>query len=120
MRVLHASHPFQLQMKKLGNLEILFKNILLPDSSTNEFASHGFVQIAVKPKTTTDPFYITNRASIYFDFNPPVMTNTASTYVGLVNTELPVKHGKLRVTPNPFNHHMMVEMNPPEIQEITD
>ncbi|MBK8406289.1 MAG: hypothetical protein IPL25_20190 [Saprospiraceae bacterium] len=109
VRVLHASHPFQLQMKKLGNLEILFKNILLPDSSTNEFASHGFVQIAVKPKTTTDPFYITNRASIYFDFNPPVMTNTASTYVGLVNTELPVKHGKLRVTPNPFNHHMMVE-----------
>ena len=109
VRIVQASHPYKLIMKKLGFLEIDFKNILLPDSSTNEIASHGFVQIAVKPKTTTDPFYITNRASIYFDFNPPVMTNTASTYVGLVNTELPVKRGKLRVTPNPFNHHMMVE-----------
>ncbi|MCC6844118.1 MAG: T9SS type A sorting domain-containing protein [Saprospiraceae bacterium] len=113
VRIVQASHPYKLIMKKLGFLEIFFENILLPDSSTNEIASHGFVQIAVKPKIVSDPLYITNRASIYFDFNAPVITNTASTYVGLVNTTLPVKHGNLRVTPNPFNHQILVEFESP-------
>ncbi|MBL0238184.1 MAG: hypothetical protein IPQ02_16730 [Saprospiraceae bacterium] len=71
-------------MKKLGFLEVYFKNIFLPDSSVNEIASHGFVQFAIRPNATNEPFTLRNKASIYFDYNTPVLTNSISTYIGLV------------------------------------
>ncbi|HPH92634.1 MAG TPA: T9SS type A sorting domain-containing protein [Ferruginibacter sp.] len=59
-----------------------FQNILLPDSNTNEPLSHGFVSFKIKPLTavavnTTIP----NKAAIYFDYNAPVITNTAGTLI---------------------------------------
>lgn len=59
-----------------------FDNILLPDSNINEAASHGFVRFRVKPINTLVPNdEIANNASIYFDFNVPVVTNYAITKV---------------------------------------
>jgi uncharacterized repeat protein (TIGR01451 family) len=59
-----------------------FLNILLLDSNANEKASHGYVKYRVKPKSTlfvNDQ--ITNKASIYFDYNLPVVTNITVTTV---------------------------------------
>lgn len=59
-----------------------FQNIHLPDSSTDEPGSHGFVQYKIQAKnnvvlnTTID-----NTAYIYFDFNAPVKTNVVSNTV---------------------------------------
>ncbi len=54
-----------------------FPNINLPDSTTDEPASHGYVQFKVKLKENlTAGTQIQNTAYIYFDFNPPVVTNT--------------------------------------------
>jgi len=59
-----------------------FKNILLVDSNTNEPMSHGFVHFKVKAKSTLVLGQtIQNTASIYFDFNKPVVTNTVTTNV---------------------------------------
>jgi len=60
-------------------VEFSFKNILLPDSTTNEPLSHGFVSYKINqkeglPENTT----IENTAYIYFDFNPPIVTNTTN------------------------------------------
>jgi uncharacterized repeat protein (TIGR01451 family) len=59
-----------------GNLNFSFININLPDSSISQDSSQGFVQFSVKFKNTPSFAYpIKNRASIYFDYNPPILTN---------------------------------------------
>ena len=57
-----------------------FDNIFLPDSTTNLEGSNGFVmyQISVKEDTPINT-EINNTGHIYFDFNPPIVTNTTST-----------------------------------------
>jgi uncharacterized repeat protein (TIGR01451 family) len=73
-----------------------FPNINLPDSLTSDSASRGFVQYKIKVKSGVAPgATINNRASIYFDSNAPVLTNTVTdsvitnctaTYASLVDT----------------------------------
>ena len=59
-----------------------FLNILLPDSNMNEVKSHGYVRFKVKPKNSLKLGQsILNTASIYFDYNKPVVTNTVNTKV---------------------------------------
>ncbi len=58
------------------------KNIMLPDSNVNESKSHGYVRFKIKPVSTlTLGDSVNNKASIYFDYNTPVVTNTAITNV---------------------------------------
>jgi uncharacterized repeat protein (TIGR01451 family) len=59
-----------------------FLNILLPDSNVNEPKSHGFISFKIKPKVTVAVnTTIPNKAAIYFDYNAPVITNTAGTFI---------------------------------------
>jgi hypothetical protein len=58
-----------------GVLRFIFNNIQLPDSNVNEPASHGLVQFRIRPRSPLVPgTLIENIANIYFDFNPPVIT----------------------------------------------
>ncbi len=104
-----SSHPYVLTMETIaGGLQELtftFYTILLPDSFVNEPASHGWVKFRIKrmpglPLGTV----ITNTAHNYFDFNPPVATNTLNTMIvqplGAISC-LPVNG--ISVAPNPFN-----------------
>jgi uncharacterized repeat protein (TIGR01451 family) len=62
-----------------------FIDIYLPDSNTNKTGSNGFVNFAVKPLTTlTNGTLVPNTASMYFDYNSPVVTNTARTLSGSI------------------------------------
>lgn len=78
-----SSHPVEMNFIYQGSdMEFTFNNILLPDSNINEPASHGFVRYRIKPQSTLIAGdTIANFASIYFDFNAPVLTNTAITAV---------------------------------------
>jgi uncharacterized repeat protein (TIGR01451 family) len=79
-QMLDASHSFQLSFEENRKVEWLFENILLPDSFSNEPASHGFIHFRIKTKDNlqlTD--VIENSVAIYFDFNEPIITNTANT-----------------------------------------
>ncbi|HQW17716.1 MAG TPA: T9SS type A sorting domain-containing protein [Bacteroidia bacterium] len=80
-----SSHPVNINfIYHERNMEFKFDNILLPDSNVNEPLSHGFIHYRVKPKTTLQHNdTIKNIAAIYFDFNDPVITNTATTRVVL-------------------------------------
>ncbi len=103
-----ASHPFTWNFSEGNILKVIFDNILLPDSATNEPGSNGFVQFRIaQQKDVPDGNVIDNRAGIYFDFNPPVITNTVFHTIGrdyiLVKTEtLPPGAPGLTVFPNPF------------------
>lgn len=72
-----ASHPVEYEITGEGFVTFTFNNILLPDSTTNEPESHGVVTyyISRRPSDTYGTQY-TNTAFIYFDFNPPIVTNT--------------------------------------------
>lgn len=72
-----SSHPYQFSIYGQGILEWVFTNILLPDSTTNEAESHGFIKFSIAQKSNTqNGTLIENRAGIIFDYNEPVITNT--------------------------------------------
>lgn len=98
-----ASHDYTLSFPDPGVLKWRFDNINLPDSTSDEPNSHGF--IAFRIKTVPDlPLLRTvqNRAGIYFDFNEVVLTEFATTSLIL---EEPKGFGPsmdFNVFPNPF------------------
>ncbi len=67
-----------------SDLQFVFSNIMLPDSTTNEPASHGHINFRVDAVNALPAgTVISDQAAIYFDFNAPVLTNFAN--VLLVN-----------------------------------
>jgi hypothetical protein len=100
----NASHPVNLSwINYQRNMEFMFENILLVDSVANEPLSHGFVQYRIKPKTNLQlGDTIKNQVAIYFDFNEPVITNTAETIIILpTGLSSASSNNKLFVFPNP-------------------
>ncbi len=81
LQMLCASHLCKATVKD-GIAYFEFLNILLPDSNVNEQASHGFVQFRVKPQSNLTLYsQVENKSYIYFDYNKPVLTNTAITII---------------------------------------
>ncbi len=81
LQMLCASHLCKTTVKN-GIAYFEFLNIQLPDSNVNEPASHGFVQFRVKPQSNlTLNSQVENTSCIYFDYNKPVLTNTAITII---------------------------------------
>jgi hypothetical protein len=73
-----ASHPYKFQLLDNRVAEFAFENINLPDSTRNEKESHGFVSYTIKRKKgLVAGTELLNQADIYFDYNEPVITNTA-------------------------------------------
>jgi uncharacterized repeat protein (TIGR01451 family) len=73
-----------------NKLKFRFDNIMLIDSLTDEPNSHGYVVFEVETYPNT-PYgtQIDNTVGIYFDYNPPVITNTVSTVIVDSITPLP-------------------------------
>jgi len=107
-RPVSASHPYEVDMDLTsGRVTFLFRNILLPDSIVNEPLSHGFVKYKISPlENLSEETPITNEASIFFDFNEPILTNmTLNTMVSvLTNTTEVLQSTELTVLPNPFQN----------------
>lgn len=119
-----SSHPYVLTTESLpggeNELTFSFYNILLPDSFVNEPASHGWVKFRIKrmpglPVGTV----ITNTAHNYFDFNPPVATNTLNTMIvqplGAPGAALPAG---ISIAPNPFNETTTIRFDKTQEFEI--
>lgn len=90
-----------------------FNNILLPDSNTNEVASHGFIDYVINlRKETKVGTLIKNRAYIYFDYQEPIITNTALNVISL-NTGInnAPNTSQINIHPNPA-HDIVNLANP--------
>lgn len=87
LRVLGASHTFSAALTGRV-LSFTFDHIMLPDSTMNEAGSHGFAQLSIAPVSMSPGSSVENFADIYFDFNPPVRTNTSVVSAPL-NTSIP-------------------------------
>lgn len=98
-----ASHPYVLE-RNGDALSWRFNNIQLPPSEENTQIGHGYITYRVKPQ----PGYavgdiIPNAASIYFDFNPAVETNTFETeFVAAMGVADNTKDA-IRAWPNPVS-----------------
>ncbi|MBK6626745.1 MAG: VCBS repeat-containing protein [Flavobacteriales bacterium] len=93
----YSHSPTDVLIRADGTLEFRFEGIALPDSGADLQGSQGFVKFRISldnglPHLTT----IENSAAIYFDLNPPVITNTVlntlvdcSLHEALVNSPAP-------------------------------
>jgi uncharacterized repeat protein (TIGR01451 family) len=113
-----SSHNYEFRMYGPRVLEWTFNNILLPDSTTNEPESNGFVTFHVEQVPDLAPgTEITNDADIYFDFNEPITTNTTmhriyEGFVAVATLEEIIKETSgLTVYPNPSNGQFTLVMD---------
>lgn len=107
LKVTNTSHPnsYSLRLSK-STLIWEFNNILLPDSHTNEKASHGFISFeATINGSIAIGDSITNKAYIYFDYQTPIITNYAKVILNNNNTNIKenlIRYDELiKIYPNP-------------------
>ena len=75
-RLINSSHPVEVQFLDYATVSFTFNNILLPDSSSNEVGSHGFVMYGIKPRVPIlNNTIVVNSANIFFDENAAISTN---------------------------------------------
>lgn len=105
---LHSSHDFVTRIN--GNkVEFIFENINLPfDNATND----GYVSFKIKTKPTlTVGNTFSNNASIYFDYNYPILTNTFISTIQTLGINEISGINKLSVYPNPVKDILFFKTN---------
>lgn len=111
VNMIAASHPYEFNIKEGRVLQWEFNGINLPDSTTNERESHGFVRFSVRPQDSLQIGQVlTNRAGIYFDANPVILTNTVRNTVvdDIVTTTEPTAQCVFRWFPNPARDRVTI------------
>jgi len=111
-RTVAASHPCAFQLEGGKYAIWTFDNILLPDSGIDEPSSHGFVKFSISIKSNApDQSVIENTASIYFDFNLPVRTNTTQARVELTSGIYPPDVLHSVAFPNPVSETLTIVLS---------
>jgi len=88
-----------------GVLWFRFNHINLPDSNTNEVASHGYVKYRIKlTNTIVLGNTINNTAYIYFDFNEAIVTNTTASLYTTLSALISKVADKVSLYPNPVSN----------------
>lgn len=111
IKMVDASHAYVLD--RVGaNLTWNFYDIMLPVSVANTTIGKGYVMFKVKPKAGyAVGDIIPNTASIYFDFNPAIVTNTFNTkFVAALGTNT-FDTNQFAFYPNPANDYVTVTAN---------
>lgn len=105
-----SSHLYNWNIIDGNVLEVRFPDIMLVDSNANEPLSHGFFRYRIDqlPNSPIDSV-IENQAAIYFDYNPPIFTNTTFHTIGIPDSFIVLssqffyeKELEVQVFPNPF------------------
>lgn len=112
-----ASHNYTWQIVNGHTLRVDFPNIKLVDSLTNEPLSHGFFRYEIQQKPNLPlETAINNQAAIYFDYNPPIFTNTTLHTIGenyipilLKMKEAWVEKMQVLLYPNPTSGLVYIE-----------
>lgn len=120
-RMTATSHPANWQILPGGILRVEYPDINLPDSTRDEPNSHGFFRFSIFPDQSLQPGdRFEGRAAIYFDFNPPIITNTvfhtiSDTMYGVVSVDTPRTRETLPITvyPNPFRERTTFRLTEP-------
>ncbi|MFP9112687.1 BspA family leucine-rich repeat surface protein [Flavobacterium sp. RHBU_3] len=101
---LTSSHNYKVEITESNNVNFIFNDINLPYEASDEPGSHGFVAFKIKPVDNVAVGDVINgQASIYFDYNAPIITNMVSTEIvaPTSNTSETIKESMVSVFPNP-------------------
>jgi hypothetical protein len=116
-KVIAQSHDMHWAISGQGVVNFYFDSIMLPASSYDEPASHGFVKYSISCKPDMQKGNaLTNTANIYFDFNTAIVTNTTTTLVAYPFTSVnagsrPTDNSLIRVYPNPTNNFLFLDLD---------
>lgn len=115
MQLLASSHvPSYVIQNGPGGKKIVrfdFKDIHLPDKNSPDF-NKGFVQFSINVKKGLAPLTpISNRAGIYFDINPVVITNYAENRINPVSINDVAINNQVTVYPNPVTDVLTIQMD---------
>ena len=110
IQVLSSSHPFLMNIYE-RELSWTFPNILLPDSSESMINSNGFIKYKIKILNSANVGdIIENTANIFFDYNLPVVTNTAQTPIIMITNIEEQKSEELSFYPNPVKTNLNIDL----------
>lgn len=118
LRMIDASHDYVLD--RTGRmLTWKFNGIDLPPSVANTDTGKGYVIFQVKPKAGyAVGNIIPNKADIYFDFNPAIVTNEVETeFVAALSVDQ-FASADLAVYPNPTKNVMHLRLGQATIESI--
>ena len=115
-----GAHSHPVEVTHSGNVfYFTFDNIFLPDSSTDETGSHGYLRYEAIPYPgLSEGTTIENTAYIFFDFNDAIITNTVTTtvnYPAAVSELVPVA----QVFPNPATENIILGLQGTPIRQVS-
>ena len=115
--ILDASHPYDSRTLPNGQVDFIFENINLPfDDASND----GYIVFKIRTKSSLvigDSF--SNTASIYFDYNLPIVTNTYTTTVNALGT-VENEVISLQFAPNPAQEYIKLSSDAYFVAEVFD
>lgn len=120
IEMIGSSHNYDLKREN-NKLTWFFYDIDLPPTSQNPILSHGFVSYRIKPNLGyAIGDIIPNTASIFFDYNPPIITNTFNTEFVAPLNNLDFNSCNFIVYPNPTNGLVQISLknNSETIQNV--
>ncbi len=113
LQMVSSSHDFRAEITENNQLAFIFNNINLPHEAADEEGSNGFVAYKIKPVDglTVGDFITGNEASIFFDFNLPIITNAVETeIVDQLNINEFNLNNLISIYPNPVNDILNIKV----------
>ncbi|GBL34638.1 hypothetical protein EMGBS15_02330 [Filimonas sp.] len=112
-RILGTSHAMSPQWLTSNVVKFNFNNIMLPDSANQPALSQGQVRFSVKLKSgLTVGTQIKNKAQIYFDTNPAIVTNTTLNTLAVPSgVSLVQDQRTIQLYPNPAEDELMISLS---------
>lgn len=103
-----SSHSYVTRIASDGKVEFIFENIQLPFDDDN---NDGYIAFKIKTLSSLaigDTF--SNSANIYFDYNFPIETNTASTTIQTLDNSDFDFENYLTLYPNPVQNELNIKI----------
>lgn len=102
LTLVSSSHDYTVQVTDGNKVEFIFNNINLPHEAANAEGSNGFIAYKVKPVAGIEVGEVmSGDASIFFDYNLPIITNEVVTEVVANLATANFEIGKVSIYPNP-------------------
>jgi len=112
-RILSSSHLYRTEIQNEQEVSFFFDNINLPPVQDNPELGQGYIAFQVRSNASLQiGDVIENSASIVFDFNAPIITNTVSTEV--IDPTLSIADSSINplisMYPNPVRQNLKLEL----------
>lgn len=114
------SHEGRVAIFNGNQIEFIFEDIHLPDNTTDEPGSHGFIAYKIKPKSDIEiGDIISNQAHIFFDYNEAIDTNIETTEfvddIGIADGNI---NNQVQLFPIPATDEIRILTNDMQIVEV--